>query len=396
MRFPKVLSALVVGVGLASAGHAQEQGRASIKSTDSSPRVFVIFVDSRPDELETEADDWTYRRRAETASAEESYLDASDPMLAGILDDPEQPSFGLNLELDIGPDGQVSRCEADDRYPDRAKQAAAFCPMLTKNLVYLPALDLEWKPIADRVTFLIQPSHEWIQKDRTLPAIANFSAMTAVKAPSFSNFRKAWSWPPQSDYAYSIDTPRFAKQPERGIGGAQLPAGEFVAGIALFAEDTGSTGCEVVIQSGNQPFDEAACAFVMKQAGPSYSRSSGGGGFPMLVTGRSKPERIIAPGDKLALWLRLPEGTVDTFFGGFVLGLREAGGDPARLQLNLKVDGTGKVRDCRVDASSGIAAADIWACEFVLRELQYEAAIDAFGRIRDDLEIWWRVPTGQQ
>lgn len=384
-------SLLLAPMALAQSG---ESAPMSIKSTATSKKYYRLYVDSYAGRTEAGSEADTFRRRAETASPVETYLPPRDPAMRAILRDPGQPSLSLRFDLDISPTGRVTGCRIAENDSENAQFEARLCPTLTKQLVYLPALDKNWQPVADMAGFRLYTTHWNPFRETSPPAVSNFDDMPKTALADLPDMTRPRAWPP-TDQSNFVDTrPLFTNPPPIGLRDAPIAESESVAGVAIFPGDDASADCTVVIGSGNAGFDAQACAFAIETTGPQYQARKYPylWGFPMLAIGRSQPERLAAPGGGLSHWLHLPPARADAFFGAFIPGLRAAGGDPARLVLNLTVSDQGRVTDCRIDRSSGVTAADRYACETVLETLHYEPATDAFGRARDDLDIWWSIP----
>lgn len=408
MRLPRVLSALVVCAGLAASGGslAQEESAVSApvsnQSTEQNPQVYAIMLDAYPQWDEDISEDNPAKwRRAELQPGWPTLFSPTDPGFAAVLADPEQPKLFTNLQLTVPSEGRVIGCTVSVRSSGKAELVPALCPIVTERLRFLPALDWARAPVSDEVLFHFGARHFSAKKGVAGPPIRGRSSdeMLAPAPWPISNYLEAEDWPPTNRYSVGRAKP-FFRHPDALVQASPELAASIgkAAGIAIFEKEETGIGCATVISSGDRRFDERACAFVMDKAAPSYGR---GGiermlGYPLLVSGERKPERIIAPVETLIQSISLSKEKSATFLGEFLHGFEAGGGNRDRLQLRFVVGADGRVSQCRINYSSGTTEADIYACDAVERLLVFQPATDAFGRPRDNVGVWWRVPVSPQ
>ena len=407
MRFPKVLSALAVGAGIATSAVATAQNGSdasapvSNQSTEQNPQVYAIMLETYPEHDKAISGDNSVKwRRAELQPDWQALFSASDPGFAAVLADPDQPRLFTNLQLSISPEGKVTGCAMSERFPGKAELVPLLCPIVSERLSFLPALDWARTPIGDEVRLHFGSGHYRLKDGVAGPPIRGRDPdEIAPPAPwPILNYLEPEVWPPANRYSVSRAKP-FFRYPGALVEASPELAGRIgkAAGIAIYEKEESGTGCAAVISSGDRKFDERACAFVMDKAAPSYGR---GGiermlGYPMLVSGERKPEKIIAPVETLIQWISLSNEKTAAFLDAFLPGFEAAGGNRDRLELQFAVGADGRVSQCRINYSSGSTEADIYACDAAERLLVFEPATDAFGRPRDNVAVWWRVPKNE-
>lgn len=408
MRFAKLVSALAVCAGLAASGGSLAQDKSVVsapvsnQSTEQNPQVYAIMLDAYPQWDEDIGKDNPARwRRAEPQPGWPTLFSQTDPGFSAVLADPAQPTIFTNLQLTVSAEGRVIGCAVSDRTPGKADLVPVLCPIVTERLRFLPALDWAHAPVNDAVQFHFGARHFSAKKGVAGPPIRGRSSDEKL-APApwpISNYLEAKDWPPTNRYSVGRAKP-FFRYPDALVDASPELAGSIgkVAGIAVYQKEESGVGCAMVVSSGDRRFDERACTFVMDKAVPSYGR---GGiepmlGYPLLVSGERKPERIIAPVVSLIQWVSLGKEETGTFLDNFLPGFEAAGGNRDRLQLQFRVGADGRVSKCNIRSTSGTTEADIYACDAVERLLVYKPATDAFGRPRDNVGVWWKVPVSPQ
>lgn len=320
-------------------------------------------------------------RRAEAVTEADKIWRATDLALTSLTESRGQPVTRATMILDVGPDGRVARCTAEERRGNDIVLAAQACPVVKERMRYTPALALDGRPAADQQRFGLSFYHNRIKSGEAPSA---FQPLLSAPAPwPVLDATDPGEWPMIREGRPSFRAS--VKKQAVPLAPVSLNSpDEKIASIAFSRTKDDEKSCQVVIPSGDPGLDDSACDFMRKKHDPlldlpTYGKTT----MPYLVVGKGKADRAYAPVARLGQWPKLDitaeeltRDRIESAWGADAVS--GASLDP--LSVALALDAEGRPTDCRIRQSSGSDAGDVLACKVIKESLHFTPANDIFGQ----------------